>query len=117
MYNHLECQGLHSHHQLLFQELCHIPSDTSSLPPEVQIDYFNLHNARAKFDFTYCQAHLQIFGNHKVTVVPVVFQAFNCEVDLSTILTRMLIGFHFLRYPNPRKMSSGKYTILAVKDK
>ena len=77
----------------------------------------HLNNARTKFDFTYCKAHFQIFGNHKVTIVPVVSQVFDCVVDLSTVLTRMLIRFHFLCYPNPRKIGSGKYTILAVKDK
>ena len=56
-------------------------------------------------------------GNHKVTVVPVVLQVFNCEVDLTTVVTRMLIRYHFLCYPNPRKMGNGKCSILVVRDK
>ena len=71
-----------------------------------------------RFRFTYSDTHLQVFGNHKVTVVvPVVFQEFICEVDLSTVLTRMLIVYLFPYYSNPRKIGSRKYSILLVKDK
>ena len=117
VYHHQECQEPHGHHQLLFQELCHIPSDTSSSPPEVQKHYLEIREARQKFDFTYCKAHLQIFGNHKVAVVPVVSQVFNCEVDLSTVLTRMLIMFHFFCYPRPTKVGSRKHSIFIAKGK
>ena len=49
---------------------------------------------------TYFEAHLQVFGNHKVAVV-VVLQVFSCEVDLSTVLTRILTTCYFLRYSKP----------------
>ena len=64
---------------------------------------------------TYCEAHLQVFGNHKMAVVPVVLQVFNCEIDLSTILTGVLARCHFFHYSNPRKVGSGEYSILTAK--
>ena len=51
LYHHLGCQELHGHQQMLFQELCHIPADTSSSPPEVQKYYLNVRNARQNYSY------------------------------------------------------------------
>ena len=50
--------------------------------------------------YTYCEAHLQVFGHHKVAVVPLFTKVFCCVVDLSTVLTRMFIRFYCLHYSN-----------------
>ena len=39
---------------------------------------------------------------------------FNCEVDLSTILTGILLRCHFLHYSNSRKTGSAKCSILTA---
>ena len=91
------------------------------IPPLHHLKHKNLtqlsFKTKIKFIFTYCKAHLQVFGNHKVAVVPVVLQAFNCEVDLSTVLTGMFSRCHFLHYSSPRKVGSRKYSTPTTKTK
>ena len=70
-----------------------------------------------KITLTYCKAHFQVFGDHKVTVVPVVPQILDCEVDLSTVLTRMLTRFLFLCYPNSTKVGGRQCSVLIAKGK
>ena len=93
---------------LLILPLCHLKCKSITLKSVKQ---------GKNLIFTYWEANLQIFGNHKVAVVPVVSQVFNCEVDLSTVLTRMFIMFHFFCDPRPTEVGSGKYSILIAKGK
>ena len=76
--------------------------------------FFNSNCAKTVLA-TYCEADFHVFGNHKVAVVPVVFQVFNCEVDLSTVLAGMLARCHFFGYSIARESSSGKCSILTAK--
>ena len=66
------------------------------------------------FACTYCDVHLQVFGNHIVAVVVMVLQALICEVDLSTVLTGMFTRCHSYCYSICIKVSSRKRSIVAA---
>ena len=89
-------------------------------PPEVHISighmglYLFRYTTLWVSSWTYCKAHVQVFGNHKVAV-PGILKMFHCEVDLSTVLTGMLARYHFFGYSIAREFSSGKCSILTAK--